>query len=134
MDITAVTINTRPIALHPRRSSLSLLDVNQRKVVNIFSLIPIRCRTILSKKNSKHFKTTNFKVNYNFKEKISFNMIKNWCFVQPRLYNCGPPAIHHASLSCKLLRAVKFIVNKTVFANRSFCFCFNWLGNRVVFN
>ena len=35
-------------------------------------------------------------------------MIKNWRFVQPRLYDFDPPTIHHASLSCKLSRAVKF--------------------------
>ena len=28
--VTAVTINTRPIALHPRRSNLNLVDVDQR--------------------------------------------------------------------------------------------------------
>ena len=33
--VTAVTINTRFIALHPQRSYLSLVDVNQRKAVNI---------------------------------------------------------------------------------------------------
>ena len=34
-QITAVTINTRPIALHPRRSNLSLLDINQRKPITL---------------------------------------------------------------------------------------------------
>ena len=40
------------------------------------------------KKNSKYIKTTIFKVNYSFKEKISFNMLKNWRFMQPGLYDC----------------------------------------------
>ena len=37
--LTTVTISTRPIALHSRRSNLSLVDVNQvfqeEKIVNI---------------------------------------------------------------------------------------------------
>ena len=32
---TAVTINLRPITLHPQRSNLSLVDVNERKAINI---------------------------------------------------------------------------------------------------
>ena len=73
------------------------------------------------KKNSKYIKTTNFKVNYSFKEKISFNMLKNWRFMQPGLYDCwdcDPPTIHHASLSCTLSRAVKF---KILFYKYGFC-------------
>ena len=33
-------INTRPIALHPRGSKLSLMDVNQRKADNIVRFRP----------------------------------------------------------------------------------------------
>ena len=53
--VTAVTINTRPIALHSRRSNLSLVDVNQRKVVNIVFKIPTGFRTILATRNSIFF-------------------------------------------------------------------------------
>ena len=35
MLVTVVTINTRPIAFHPQRSNLSLVDVNQTKPINI---------------------------------------------------------------------------------------------------
>ena len=28
--------------------------------------------------------------------------------MQPRLHDCDPPTIHHASQSCKLSRAMKF--------------------------
>ena len=35
--LAAITINTRPIALHPQRSNLSLVDVSQKTVVDIFS-------------------------------------------------------------------------------------------------
>ena len=33
--LTAATINTRPIALQPRKSNLSFVDINRRKAVNV---------------------------------------------------------------------------------------------------
>ena len=60
-------------------------------------------------------------------------MLKNWRFVQPWLYDCDPPTIHHASLSCKLSSAVKlksFILINTVSANGSFSFCLKKLENK----
>ena len=69
---TAVTINTQTIALYSRRSHSSLVDVNQRKTVNIVFSIATGFRTILTKKrNSKSFKTAKFEVNYSFKENIN---------------------------------------------------------------
>ena len=53
--------------------------------------------------------------------------------MQRRLCDCDPPTIHHASLNCKLSHAVKFkifILKNTVFADISFSFCLNWLGNQ----
>ena len=63
---TAVTINTRLIALYSRRSHSSLVDVNQRKAVNIVFSIATGFRTILPKRNSKSFKTAKFEVNYRY--------------------------------------------------------------------
>ena len=59
-------------------------------------------------------------------------MMKNWRFVQSRLYD--PPTIHHASLSCKLPRAVKFksIIQKIRFLQTAAFFCLNWLENQVL--
>ena len=68
-----VTINTLPIALYrySRRSHSSLVDVNQRKAVNIVFSIATGFRTTLPKRNSTSFKTAKFEVNYSFKENIN---------------------------------------------------------------
>ena len=66
---------------------------------------------------------------------ILFNMIKNWRFVQPRLYDCDPPTIHHASLSCKLSRGVKFksFIQKIRFLQTA-AFLFVKTGLEIKFN
>ena len=64
-------------------------------------------------------------------------MIKNWCCVQPQLYDCDPPTIHHASLSCKLSRAVKLkrFILKIRFLQTAAFFLFKmaWKSSLITF-
>ena len=75
-------LNTQPshYTLKSRRSNLSLVDVNERKAINIV-----------------------FKFGLNFKQ---FYAISTAC--SGGLMTCNLHTIHHTSLSCKLSCAVKF--------------------------
>ena len=53
--------------------------------------------------------------------------------MQPRLYDCDLPTIHHASLSCKLLRAVNLKSFILKIRQLSFLFKLAWKSSLIGF-
>ena len=72
----------------------------------MFSKLRLDFKQFYQKRNSKYLKTTNFNVSYSLNEKILFNMIKNWRFVQPRRYDCDPSGSRVIGNRCKSLASL----------------------------